>query len=132
MIFSARVVSFLPFLAVDQGCGLLGQRCGWIPSRHDVLSPVQALLVDAALEKVLSEIRPDAVAIVDAFDFSDRVLGSDIGRYDGNVYEALYLSATRSHLNQEQPFRGYHEYLRPELDLDFLRAGNSAPTDAHL
>jgi len=33
---------------------------------------------------------PNAVALVDAFEFPDRVLNSTIGRFDGNVYEALY------------------------------------------
>ena len=35
-------------------------------------------------------IRPDAVALVDAVDYPDQVLGSCIGRYDGRVYEAFY------------------------------------------
>jgi acyl-CoA oxidase len=46
-----------------------------------------------------SSIRPDAVAIVDSFDFNDRVLDSAIGRYDGRVYENLYEWAAQSALN---------------------------------
>jgi acyl-CoA oxidase len=38
--------------------------------------------------------------LVDAFDFPDHVLSSAIGRYDGNVYEALFDAAQRSTLNQ--------------------------------
>ena len=30
------------------------------------------------------------MALVDAFDFPDKVLNSSIGGYDGNVYEELY------------------------------------------
>jgi len=38
---------------------------------------------------LLGEIRPDAVALVDAFDFPDNILNSSIGRFDGNIYESL-------------------------------------------
>ena len=47
----------------------------------------------------LNELRPDAVALVDAFDYPDKVLKSTIGRYDGNVYEALFDAAKKSTLN---------------------------------
>ena len=39
-----------------------------------------------ALEVALDTLRPDCVALVDAFDFPDSVLNSTIGRKDGNVY----------------------------------------------
>lgn len=68
-----------------------------------------------------SALRPNAVALVDAFDFPDRVLNSDLGRYDGNVYEALCDFARTSELNSRETFDGYAEYLRPHLDLEFLK-----------
>lgn len=37
----------------------------------------------------MNSIRPNCVALVDAFDIPDNVLNSTIGKYDGNVYEAL-------------------------------------------
>jgi len=46
-------------------------------------------------------------------------------RYDGNVYEALYDAAQKSPMNQQDPFDGYQEYLRPRLDLEFLKVGNN-------
>ena len=55
-----------------------------------------------AVAELLRELRPDAVALVDAFDFPDRVLNSALGRRDGNVYEALFASARRSELNRAQ------------------------------
>lgn len=51
---------------------------------------------------LLSELRPNAVALVDAFDFPDAVLDSALGRWDGNVYEALYDYSLRSKLNDKQ------------------------------
>jgi hypothetical protein len=50
---------------------------------------------------LFAEIRPDAVALVDAFDYPDEILQSCIGRYDGNVYEALYEYAKMSPLNKQ-------------------------------
>ena len=37
----------------------------------------------------MNEIRPDCVPLVDAFGYTDNILKSSIGRYDGNVYEAF-------------------------------------------
>ena len=50
----------------------------------------EAEMLRLAAQGLRSQIRPDAVTLVDAFDIPDRVLNSTIGRRDGNVYEALY------------------------------------------
>lgn len=63
---------------------------------------------------------------------TDRVLQSALGRYDGNVYEALYEAALKSELNRTDPFEGYNEYLRRFLDLDMIRAGNVVLPEARL
>ena len=42
------------------------------------------------LTELYAAVRPDAVAYVDAFDFSDNALCSVLGRYDGQVYQHLY------------------------------------------
>lgn len=81
---------------------------------------------DAAVE-VLDQLRPDAIGLVDAFDIPDRVLNSAIGRSDGNVYEALFESVKNGSLNQTDPFDGYEQYLKPRLDREFLKAGNTVP-----
>jgi len=84
----------------------------------------QVRLVREAINDLLEQVRPNAVALVDAFDIPDRVLNSTLGRHDGNVYEALYESAKRSELNLRDPFDGYYEHLRPHLDLEFLQLRN--------
>ena len=45
----------------------------------------QITQVNGRIKELLTAIRPDAVALVDAFDFQDVTLGSVLGRYDGNV-----------------------------------------------
>ena len=69
----------------------------------DQLNMLRGYLFD-----LLTIIRPNAVALVDSFDFTDHLLGSILGRYDGNVYEHLYKWALSSPLNKSQV--GYHHY----------------------
>ena len=77
------------------------------------------------LFKLLDLLRPDAVNLVDSFDFPDNILCSTIGRKDGNIYEALVESTWKSPLNQTDPFEGY-ENLRPHLNLELLKKGNKS------
>jgi acyl-CoA oxidase len=61
------------------------------------------------------QVRPNAVALVDAFDYTDHYLSSVLGRYDGNVYPALYEEAWKDPLNETVVPDGYQEHLRPLL-----------------
>ena len=54
----------------------------------------------AVLVSLLGEIRPDAVCLVDAFDISDEVLRSVLGRYDGDVYKAMWEWVQRNPRNK--------------------------------
>jgi len=77
-------------------------------------------MVETAIAAILDRLRPNAVALVDAFQIPDRLLGA-LGRSDGNVYEDLYEQARASELNQRKgPFAGFEESLKPHLDADFL------------
>merc|ERR1712048_1335764 len=67
-------------------------------------------------------IRPDAVALVDAFGWTDEQLSSTLGRRDGNVYEAIYEQAKKSPLNQSETMLGWEDFSQV-IDLDFLRDG---------
>lgn len=58
--------------------------------------------VNSRILELLTLIRPNAVALVDAFDFKDMALGSVLGRYDGNVYENLFEWAKKSPLNKTE------------------------------
>ena len=50
---------------------------------HRLVDARQAELADAALSRLCAELRPDVIAVVDAFDIPDRVLNSTLGRFDG-------------------------------------------------
>ncbi|GJN01184.1 hypothetical protein PR202_ga18429 [Eleusine coracana subsp. coracana] len=79
------------------------------------ITPKQGALASEQLGKLYAQVRPNAVALVDAFNYTDHYLGSALGRYDGNVYPALYEEAWKDPLNETVVPEGYHEYLRPLL-----------------
>ncbi|RLN85989.1 hypothetical protein BBO99_00000055 [Phytophthora kernoviae] len=78
--------------------------------------PNEMPLIRANIEELLVLIRPHAVTLVDGFNFSDHLLNSTLGRYDGNVYEALYESAQHDPLNHSSDKVALHELLRPIRD----------------
>jgi acyl-CoA oxidase len=84
----------------------------------------QYRLMQETVNQLLSEIRPDCISLVDAFDYPDNVLKSSIGRYDGNVYEALFDAAQKSIINRTDPFFGYDQYLKPHTNKALLKHGN--------
>jgi acyl-CoA oxidase len=94
-----------------------------------LLTGDQVRFADDAVAELLNALRPDAVSIVDAFDIPDRVLCSALGRFDGNVYEQLYVSARKTNVNQQPVFDGYAA-LKPHLNRKLLLLHNRvAPED---
>merc|ERR1712183_260595 len=85
----------------------------------DILNVEQVDLMSDRINELLDEIRPDAIALTDAFGFSDHDLKSTLGRYDGNVYEAIYEEAKRNPLNKTDRMVGWEKYS-PMLDMKFL------------
>ncbi|KAL1805968.1 hypothetical protein ACET3Z_029036 [Daucus carota] len=75
----------------------------------------QASLANTQLRKLYSQVRPNAVALVDSFNYTDHYLGSILGRYDGNVYPKLYEAAWKDPLNESVVTDGYVEYIKPLL-----------------
>ncbi|CAD5228053.1 unnamed protein product [Bursaphelenchus xylophilus] len=67
--------------------------------------------VHESLLEALQRIRPNAVNIVDSFDFPDRLLNSQIGSRDGHAYENLYKWAQQSPLNEHQVLPFHHETI---------------------
>ncbi|CAB3399918.1 unnamed protein product [Caenorhabditis bovis] len=63
----------------------------------------------------LANIRPNAVSLVDSWDYDDVELKSVLGRRDGNVYEALLKWAQQSQLNKTDVLPTFHKYLGPMM-----------------
>eukprot|EP00553_Chaetoceros_curvisetus_P012295 CAMPEP_0204638480 /NCGR_PEP_ID=MMETSP0717-20131115/39610_1 /ASSEMBLY_ACC=CAM_ASM_000666 /TAXON_ID=230516 /ORGANISM="Chaetoceros curvisetus" /LENGTH=397 /DNA_ID=CAMNT_0051658269 /DNA_START=34 /DNA_END=1227 /DNA_ORIENTATION=- len=76
------------------------------------MSGDQADIVRECIPDMLEKIRPNAVALVDANDFSDFRLKSVLGRYDGNVYPALLETSKKDPLNATEPGPGYEQHLK--------------------
>ena len=93
----------------------------------DWMTNLSAADVEAAEERLfalLDEIRPDAVALADAFGHADYSLHSALGVFDGNVYERIYAGAKRSPLNNQPGgvMSGWDQ-IKGIFDIDFLKAG---------
>eukprot|EP00127_Corallochytrium_limacisporum_P005508 Clim_evm25s207 gene=Clim_evmTU25s207 len=67
------------------------------------------------LKELLAAIRPDALALVDAFDLPDWVLRSALGRADGRAYEAIAAWAEDAPLNKYEILPGWEQYIRPVM-----------------
>ncbi|KAJ4357979.1 uncharacterized protein N0V89_002556 [Didymosphaeria variabile] len=80
-------------------------------SRHQI-----SLARTNAVMKLLKEIRPHAVRLVDGWGFDDWVLDSSLGRFDGKVYEDMFYRA--SELN---PLNGVTVDPYPENEVLFKK-----------
>ncbi|KAH1183454.1 peroxisomal acyl-coenzyme A oxidase 1 isoform X1 [Mauremys mutica] len=78
-----------------------------------ILTDAQVTQVYQRVKELLAAIRPNAVALVDAFDFHDNHLGSVLGRYDGNIYENMFAWAKKSPLNKTEVHEAFHKHLKP-------------------
>lgn len=67
-----------------------------------LLTVPQLAQITQRIKALMAEIRPNAVALVDAFDYRDEMLNSTLGRYDGNVYENMFEWAKSSPLNRTE------------------------------
>ncbi|KAI8999916.1 hypothetical protein DFJ74DRAFT_647628 [Hyaloraphidium curvatum] len=85
------------------------------------LSGEQLGWVRRLVRGLVAEVRKDAVALTDAWGFTDWELKSALGRYDGRVYETLFKWAIADPLNQgnNYPVASFiGSTYRPMLDND--------------
>ncbi|UMM39462.1 hypothetical protein L5515_016514 [Caenorhabditis briggsae] len=71
--------------------------------------------VKEGIYECLAKIRPNAVALVDSWDYDDKELKSVLGRRDGNVYPALLEWAQNSQLNRSDVLPSHTKYLGPMM-----------------
>jgi len=65
--------------------------------------------------EILFLLRKNAVALVDAFDYTDDCLQSCIGCHDGEIYQRLFEDAKNSPLNKNDVHEESYKYIRPYL-----------------
>lgn len=64
------------------------------------------------LKELYKKFRSSAVGVCDAFGIPDNLLISALGRYDGNVYEALYNSTKLEPMNETDVTDAYYRHLQ--------------------
>lgn len=79
------------------------------------VTPMDLSNLQNKMETLLSQLRPNAVGIVDGFDFRDEILSSSLGAWDGQVYERLFEAASNSPMNKDPVNESFHKYLKPFL-----------------
>ncbi|ETN81731.1 hypothetical protein RB195_007443 [Necator americanus] len=89
------------------------------------LSSQQLDYMKEDMYRLLKKLRPNAVSLVDSWDYSDRELRSVLGRKDGHVYENLYKWAQQSELNRTQVLPSFEKYLQPMMKEARKQHGNS-------
>ncbi|KAK7091567.1 peroxisomal acyl-coenzyme A oxidase 1-like [Littorina saxatilis] len=85
------------------------------------ISGLQSATLRKGLTDLLADLRPNAVTLVDAFDFPDGILDSALGRWDGQVYQALWDFSLNSSMNEKQVLDAYHKYQRPFMEYQWKK-----------
>jgi len=89
---------------------LLQHPLGLIESSY--VTAEQFKMMKLRKEEILEELRPDAVGLVDAFQYPDNSLKSAIGGYDGNPYETMWdWVKNKNVFNKSEVMDGVKEYL---------------------
>jgi len=78
----------------------------------DLLNGKQYSLIKKAIRLQLKVIRKNAVALVDSFGWSDYVINSPFGRYDGDIY-SHYMRAVKATPGCQERVPYYNEILKP-------------------
>lgn len=103
------------------------QKLGDCPAGDSNLSHKEAKLIDDAIQKLLGEIRPDAVALCEGFSLSDRLLHSCIGVAQDDIYQRVFDFAKAGPLNKPEYVESLRkDVLDPFLNKEYLSKGNKA------
>jgi len=90
-------------------------------SQDNYISREQILLLRKQLKQTMFSLRPLALHLADAWNLSDHQLDSCLGRYDGQVYEALYQYVLDDPANG-QPVSPAYKYIRPLIRQELIHA----------
>ncbi|KAJ1935567.1 fatty-acyl coenzyme A oxidase, partial [Linderina macrospora] len=74
----------------------------------------QVEAIKAFVNQACSEVRNDAVPLTDAFNYTDYVVNSPLGRFDGDVYEKYFELVTS--LNPTKPIPYFDSLIKPLLN----------------
>jgi acyl-CoA oxidase len=97
-----------------------------VPIHFSRLTGEQGQMIDRAVKKLLAELRPNIIGLIEGFDWSDRQLESLIALKSDDIYEALFDWSKRSPLNKPEYVERIHkEVLSKFLNKEYLAKGNA-------
>ena len=89
----------------------------FFPPRYE-LNPVGS--IQEVILRLLKEIKPDAVALVDTIAPPDFIMNSCLGYSDGDVYRHIFDAISKSNNSQKRP-EWYQEFTERKPNIDSLR-----------
>ncbi|KAG0273669.1 fatty-acyl coenzyme A oxidase, partial [Linnemannia exigua] len=93
-----KVCFLYGFYSIEQNAGFFLQYRYFTPSQMD--------FVRAQVNVFCREVRQEYIPLIDAFNYSDYMINSPLGVYDGNVYEKYF-----DQVKRQNPVGGEHPYL---------------------
>ncbi len=79
----------------------------------EAIKPNQLVLLRELVLELCAQIRPEAVALVDAFGISDFILNSTLGVYDGDVYNKTLEHVTKLYPRTDLPPKYWEREIKP-------------------
>ncbi|BGP26024.1 fatty-acyl coenzyme A oxidase [Rhodotorula toruloides] len=93
--------------------------------KYKFFTPKQMDIISNEVTRLCAELRKCAVLLTDSFGFTDHIINSPFGRYDGNVYESYYNQVKAA--NPHNPVAPYFErVIRPLIEREPLELGDDA------
>ncbi|KAI9017695.1 acyl-CoA dehydrogenase/oxidase C-terminal [Gaertneriomyces semiglobifer] len=84
-------------------------------------TPKQIDWIRTSTSRLCRDIRHHAIPLTDSFNYSDFILNSPLGRYDGNIYEAYFGKVRSAHPAAAVPeyfYRQIHPVLNRKMEVE--------------
>ncbi|KAL1918951.1 uncharacterized protein VTP21DRAFT_2332 [Calcarisporiella thermophila] len=92
--------------AIDENAGAFLQ--------YQYFTPEQMDYIRKLISTECQAVRDQAIPLIDAFNYTDYVINSPLGRYDGNIYEAYFAHVKRQNPHSEHPY--FNKLIKPLLE----------------
>ncbi|GAA6033645.1 hypothetical protein JCM8097_004363 [Rhodosporidiobolus ruineniae] len=91
--------------------------------KYEFFTPGQIEVISKEVTRLCAVLRKSAVLLTDAFNFSDHIINSPLGCYDGDIYEKYY-----QRVKDSNPFEMVHPYfdrlIKPLIEREPLELGD--------
>ncbi|KAI7869392.1 acyl-CoA dehydrogenase/oxidase C-terminal [Spinellus fusiger] len=84
--------------------------------QYEYFKPDQIAFIHSQVNALCLEVREQAIPLVDAFNLSDFIINSPLGRADGNVYVHYYDQVKQSNVSGKHPY--FERIIKPLIERD--------------